>query len=184
MQNHKTIARPYAKALFSIASEKQQCPVWAEILPILACLAEQPAFYAMTMNPAIASDDLTAFIVSVIVEQVTVTELTQNELCRFINILHADKRLAILPSIADVYLQLWSASLDTVNIEVFAAYPLNPTQQQQFQSALSKRFATTVDIEFNVDPDLIGGALIRHGSWVMDGSVRGKLSNLIDLMRG
>ena len=184
MQELKTVARPYAKALFSVASGVKQCESWLPVLQVLACASEQEGFEGIISNPAHSFDKLGAFLFDLVMEQVPEASSFKDEIIRFISVLYKDKRLVTLPYILDIYRQLWVDSQDAVSVEVTSAFDLNDQQKNQFTISLTQRFSSEVDITFKTDASLIGGAIIRRGSWVMDGSVHGKLSNLIDSMRG
>lgn len=184
MYELKTVARPYANALFEIASEQSACQVWFDVLQVLACFSEQDSFDALVMNPKMSFEKIFSLFNDIIVQQIKAAESIQQQIKEFIAVLYDDQRLAALPYIQQIYQQLWVDSLDAVALEVTSAFDLNDSQQLQFNSSLSKRFNAAVDITFKTDPTLIGGAVIRRGSWVMDGSIQGKLTSLIDSMRG
>lgn len=61
---------------------------------------------------------------------------------------------------------------------VVSAKPLTDEQSNQIKTALGKRLDRTVELETTVDEDLIGGAIIRAGDLVIDGSMRGELEHL------
>ena len=184
MYELKTVARPYANALFEIASEQSACQVWFDVLQVLTCFSEQDGFDALVMNPRISLEQIFSLFNDMLVQQIEAAESIQPQIKEFIAVLYNDQRLAALPYIMQIYQQLWVDSLDAVAVEVTSAYDLNDNQQTQFNASLSKRFNATVDITFKTDPTLIGGAVIRRGSWVLDGSIQGKLTSLIDSMRG
>ena len=184
MQEFKTVARPYAKALFAIAQNEGNAVVWLDVLKVLSCFAEQERFEALATNPEVTAEHLCQFLVTCVLEQVSLAESIKTAIEQFISVLYCDKRLAALPYILILFQQLWVDSQDAVAVEVTSAFDLSAPQQDQFKVSLARRFAATVDVTFKTDPSIIGGAIIRRGSWVMDGSVHGKLSGLIDSMRG
>ena len=61
---------------------------------------------------------------------------------------------------------------------VTSAFPLSDSEGQRLASALAKKFEKEVHLTSDVDQSLIGGAVIRAGDMVIDGSVRGKLAKL------
>jgi len=65
-----------------------------------------------------------------------------------------------------------------VEAHVVSAYALTDQQSQDIVSALGKRLSRKVKLTTEVDPELIGGAIIRAGDLVIDGSIRGRISGL------
>ena len=80
-----------------------------------------------------------------------------------------------LADIAREFELLRAEAEGTLTVRVTSALPIEPNQQQQLIEKLSKRFARKVSLEIELQPELIGGAIINAGSVVIDGSVRGKL---------
>ena len=67
---------------------------------------------------------------------------------------------------------------------MLSASELSDEQKQKMIEVLKRRFDSEVSVNFSEDKTLIGGAVIRSGTWVMDGSIRQKLLNLKDCLRG
>ncbi len=72
--------------------------------------------------------------------------------------------------------------LGSVFILVWSATALNESQQAEIVSALKERFGREVSIETNIDESLIGGAVIRAGDVVIDGSLRARLEGLANAL--
>jgi F-type H+-transporting ATPase subunit delta len=66
---------------------------------------------------------------------------------------------------------------------VLSAYPLSDEETERLRAALAKRFAKDVTVASRVDPHLLGGAIIRAGDMVIDGSVRGRLDRLAETLQ-
>jgi F-type H+-transporting ATPase subunit delta len=102
-----------------------------------------------------------------------------NELGKnFIKVLVANKRLNILPEIAVLYNELRADAEKTVEAEVISAFPLTDAQQDTLVEGLKKRLGRDVTLVSKVDENLLGGAIVRAGDLVIDGSVSGQLSKL------
>jgi F-type H+-transporting ATPase subunit delta len=65
-----------------------------------------------------------------------------------------------------------------VDVQVTSAAPIDESQQQRLAAALIKRLGREVRLQVSIDPDLIGGAIVRAGDTVIDGSLRGRLNKL------
>ena len=92
--------------------------------------------------------------------------------------------MSVLPAIEKLYVQQLALQENVLNVTVTSAYQLQDEEQLRLQEALKQRFQSGVNVEFTEDSDLIGGAVIRAGTWVMDGSIKQKLNKLKDSMRG
>ena len=82
----------------------------------------------------------------------------------------------------DQFELLRAEELKSLDVEVISAYPMSEAQSEALKVALSRRFEKEISIESRVDESLIGGAIIRAGDMVIDGSVRGKLIKLADTL--
>lgn len=100
----------------------------------------------------------------------------------FIKNLAANKRLTLLPHIAAIFEQLKAAQEKSIDVEVVTAFTLAADLQEKLAQALSKKLSCDVRLQSTVDQSLIGGAIIRAGDTVIDGSVRGRLAKLAEAM--
>jgi len=82
-----------------------------------------------------------------------------------------------------MYEQLKRKSQGILQAHVISAYPLDDQQTSQLSAALKARLQHDIEIHAEQDPDLIGGALIRVGGLIIDGSVRGQLQRLANQLR-
>jgi F-type H+-transporting ATPase subunit delta len=87
-------------------------------------------------------------------------------------------RLVLLPEIFRLYAQLRSEHEGLLDVEVAAAYALDPELEKELSSILGEKLGREVKISSEEDPGLIGGVRIRAGDLVIDGSVAGQLSRL------
>ncbi len=67
---------------------------------------------------------------------------------------------------------------NTLDVTVTSAAPMSTAQQKAVSAALTKRLGRTVQLETEIDETLIGGAVIRAGDVVIDGSLRSRLEGL------
>ena len=96
----------------------------------------------------------------------------------FVRVLAENHRLLLLLEIAAHYEQFRSAVENTVDVEVTSAVPLNEAQAQKLKQALSTRLKREVHMRIAVDSALLGGAVVRAGDLVIDGSLKGRLERL------
>ncbi len=176
MSDNTTIARPYAKAIFQHALDNQQLPLWSDRLQDLAQVMLEPAAQRFITNPATTADLQKQFVLSFLRTNKQTTDLSSTE--NLISLLAANKRLLILPDVWLQYEMLRAEQEKTLVVYVTSFVELHKTQQEQLINRLSHRLQRQVTLEVNIDKSLLGGAVIRAGDLVIDGSVRGKLTKL------
>lgn len=101
---------------------------------------------------------------------------------RFVALLAEQSRLALLPEIQRQYELMRAEHERVLKVEVVSAQELSAEALNKLIAGLAKRFEREVDITSRVDPTLLGGAVIRAGDTVIDGSVRGRLERLADAL--
>ena len=102
----------------------------------------------------------------------------------FVQLLADNGRLLLLPQIAAQYAALRADVENTVDVTVTSALPLTAEQGAKLSDALTRRLRRTVRLNTTVDPSLIGGAVVRAGDFVVEGSLRGRIERLGNTMAG
>jgi F-type H+-transporting ATPase subunit delta len=172
MAERLTIARPYAKAAFRLAAERQQLPQWSNFLARAAATVADAQVQPLLNNPGVASDQLVGLI-----SGVAGTELDP-QAANFLRTLATNRRLGFLPEIAGRFEQLRAEAERTIEVTVTSAVELSAEQRERFASAMRKRLNRQVHLHLEIDPTLVGGAVIRADDLVIDGSVRAGLMQL------
>jgi F-type H+-transporting ATPase subunit delta len=102
-----------------------------------------------------------------------------NEKCHnFIRVLSEARRLQLLPEIAALFEIQRRTAEQTISAELITAFPASEAQQATVTAALKQRLGRDIELQCTTDAALLGGAVIRAGDLVIDGSVRGKLERL------
>jgi F-type H+-transporting ATPase subunit delta len=172
MAESLTIARPYAQAAFLFADQHHTLKDWSEMLELLAVIAADPAMAAMIDNPQLTEKQVADLFISIGGERL-------NEKCQnFIRLLAENRRLSLLPEIAAQFEIQRREAEQTVMAELVTAYPASESQKASVIAALKKRLDREIELDCSTDSSLLGGAIIRAGDLVIDGSVRGKLERL------
>jgi F-type H+-transporting ATPase subunit delta len=178
MAEKSTIARPYAQAAFDIAQEKGDLKGWSDMLQLLAVVASDALMQDMISNPAIESSKVIDVMAGVAGDNLNDTGKN------FLNVLAENGRLNVLPEIAELYEQHRAEAEKTVEAEITSAFPLSDAQKQQLIDALKNRLGRDVSLVAKTDESIIGGAIVRAGDLVIDGSVSSQLDKLSNsLMR-
>jgi F-type H+-transporting ATPase subunit delta len=167
-----TIARPYAKAAFEYARGANAFAAWSEGLKSAAAIVADARVAELTKNPQWTQNDVVSIITDVAGGKLN--PAMQN----FVGVLAENHRLLLLPEIAAHYEVLRSDVENTVDVEVISAVELNSAQSDKLKEALSKRLKRTVRMQNTVDATLLGGAVVRAGDMVIDGSLKGRLQRL------
>ena len=97
-------------------------------------------------------------------------------------VLADNRRLALLPQIREQFQALKAAREKTVDVELISAESLDDAQQETLAKALGARLQREVNISVSVDSGLIGGVVVRAGDMVIDGSIRGRLNKLSEVL--
>ncbi|BCD99910.1 F0F1 ATP synthase subunit delta [Marinagarivorans cellulosilyticus] len=171
-----TLARPYARAAFESARADSQLNEWAQALVVAAAVASEPK-----VKQLLAAPGLTAAQKSAAFADVCGSELS-DKFKNFVSVLAENKRLALLPFIQTLFIDLKSQLEKAINVEVTTAFEISAETQSQLVIALTKKLDRVVTLESSIDKSLIGGAVIRAGDTVIDGSVKGRLAKLAEAM--
>ena len=177
MINTQTLARPYAKAAFEFASAAGQIDAWSGMLSLAAVAVDVPQVAELLKNPRLTSESKVQTLVQLFGSDID--EAFRN----FVSTLGDNDRLDVLPTIRELFEELKAEAEKTLDVEVQTAFELTSVQLQTLAAALSKRLDRTVNPQQVVNPALIGGVVIRAGDVVVDGSVRGKLSQLAESLK-
>ena len=169
MSQSLTLARPYARAAFALARDAGKLAGWSDALGFAARVAADPRVTALLGHPRLGREDAVALLAS---------DDADAAFADFLGLLFDNRRLPLLAEIAGLYVELRLEAERVVKAKVTSAAALPAAELDSIKAALRKRFGREVEIETDLDPSLIGGALIDAGDVVIDGSLRGKLDRL------
>jgi F-type H+-transporting ATPase subunit delta len=172
MAQTTTIARPYAKAVFAVAQQARDFDRWQRQLELLAGFARDPQLRAAAANPKHSGAEIARLIVDAAGDKLDAVGRN------LVALLAERKRLTVLPDILEQYAALRRDAEKVVEVELVTAVPADSGVQQRFAKALEARLGRSVQLHNSTDAALIGGALIKAGDMVIDGSVRGRLAAL------
>ncbi|MEY2668059.1 MAG: hypothetical protein RJA59_697 [Pseudomonadota bacterium] len=174
-----SIARRYAKALFSLADEQDQVEHWSTGLDALGkALASSPELRATLESPVVEKEQRRG-VVAALCKQAALPETPSN----FLLLLADRSRLAYLPAIIQDFRDLADARLGRIRAKVTSAVPLSPDEARRIAEKLAQGQKAQVIVEQAVDAALLGGVVAQVGSLVYDGSVRSQLEELRRAMK-
>jgi F-type H+-transporting ATPase subunit delta len=168
------VGEPYAQALMSLAQQENLTNQFGDTFRSLSSLFDESReFKDFILNPVIKSEDKKA-----VLKQVMGNDANPY-LVNFMMLLVDKRRIVFLEPIMEQYLNLLRKLNQTVLAEVTSATELNDEQKNNVVEKV-KAIAEARDVELktSVDPDLIGGVIIKVGSKVIDASLRGQLRRI------
>ena len=172
-----TLARPYANAVFDIARSAGRLTQWAPMLGLLARAVETDQVRELIAAPSLAPAVKAHHLIDVVREDI-------DDRCRrFVHVLADNHRLELLPEIATQFEALKAEAEKSLDVEITTAVELSDQLLDTYTQALRQRFDQDVNVSVDIDPGLVGGAVIRAGDTVIDGSVRGRLTRLIESLQ-
>jgi F-type H+-transporting ATPase subunit delta len=133
---------------------------------------DDPRVAMLTKSPLLTAADLAGVVIEV--AGAALDAGMQN----FVRVLAENHRLLLLPEISAHYEELRAAVENTLDVEVISAVTLSDAQTDKLRQSLSTRLKRTVRMQNSVDPTLLGGAVVRAGDLVIDGSLKGRLERL------
>ena len=178
MAETATTARPYAQAAFTAARDAQALAGWSAFLGNASAVIADARVRPLIGNPRVVTGQLVEFVLDL--AGATGNAAQGN----FLRLLAENRRLALLPAIVTQYEALRAAAEGQADVQVVAAMPLTAEQEQKLATALQQRLKRKVRLHVEIDAGLIGGAIVRHGDLVFDGSLRGRLGRLATAMTG
>ncbi|HEV2700073.1 MAG TPA: F0F1 ATP synthase subunit delta [Steroidobacteraceae bacterium] len=172
MADKTTIARPYAKAAFAEARGDSMLAAWSAALHTAAAVVEDPRVKSLLGDPHVSTAQLSQLVLDL--AGAGLGEHGRN----FVQALTEARRLDCLPQIATLFDDLKDAAEGIADVTVTSATELDDRQLQSLTAALTRRLKREVRLHCTTDPHLLGGAVVRSGDLVIDGSVRGRLERI------
>lgn len=172
MQNRTTLARPYARAAYSAAKHAGHVAQWSQALHVAASAIENDAVNSMIHDPRLTADAVVDRLIQI------GGEVFDEAFGRFLGVLAHYDRLVLLRDVYEQFEAYRREAEARVHVSITSAEPVSEEQSKHLTERLKQRFGREIDLDVEVDPALIGGAIIRAGDEVIDGSVRGRLERL------
>src|SRR5262245_18557726 len=174
-----TMAGRYAAALFELAKDQRQLDQVERDLATLSRLLDESAdLRRLVLSPVITTRDQARGL-NAILAKAGIGGLAGN----FINLIVRNRRLFALGDMIKAFFALLAHERGEVSADVTSAHPLTPEQMQALADTLRTSTGKTVRIDTRVDPNLLGGLVVKVGSRMIDSSLRTKLNKLEVVMR-
>lgn len=184
MADKHTLARPYADALFALARETGTLDEWSTALDVAAAVAAEDRVLAVMQNPRYSDAERVEFLTGLFagVAQASLLGGTEQAGTNLLRLLVEYDRVEVLPEIAEHFEDMKADLENTVEVTVTAATAISDDLTREIREALQKKLGREVILSTAVDEELIGGAVIRAGDFVIDGSIRTRLAKLAGVL--
>jgi F-type H+-transporting ATPase subunit delta len=174
------LAGRYAVAVFELAQEQDELDrVAGDLHRLREMLGESADLERLIRSPVLSREEQ-ARALTALGERADLAPLTR----QFLALLAHKRRLFALPEVITAYDGLLAEQRGEVGAEVASAVALSAEQLESVQQQLAAAVGQTVKLSTTVDPNLLGGLVVRVGSRMIDASIRTKLQQLERTMKG
>ena len=175
-----SLAGRYASALFDLARDQRQIESVGNSLDALGqALLDSKDFVELVSSPLVSRDEAgKAF--AAIAPQLGLDPITTN----FLGVLARNGRKNEVRNVIRAFRRLAAEHRGETTADVITARPLNDDQLAALKQQLRSRAGRDVAIDATVDPNILGGIVVKLGSQQIDASIRTKLNRLAQAMKG
>ena len=175
-----SLAGRYASALFDLARDERQIDAVGRSLDLLAqTLVDSRDFAELVSSPLVDRDEASKAFAAV-GDQLGLDEITKN----FLQVLARNGRKNQLTPVIRAFRRLSAEHRGETTAEVVTAHPLKDDQLAALKQQLRSRAGRDVTVETRIDPEILGGIVVKMGSQMIDASIRTKLNRLAEAMKG
>ncbi|MGA7867576.1 MAG: F0F1 ATP synthase subunit delta [Stellaceae bacterium] len=168
------LAARYAAALFDLADERRILDeVASDLRQLRSMVQASPDMLRLIRSPILSRGEQSKGI-EALAEAAGLSPLVRD----FLAVVARNRRLFAVPAMIESFLAELAARRGEVTAEVTAAQPLNEAQLAALNDQLRHSVGSRVSIDVHVDPELIGGLVVKLGSRMVDGSIKSKLQRL------
>lgn len=174
----QTVARRYANALADVVTKNGETEIVKnELSQFQQIMTESPQLGEVFRNPAVPADQKSR-VLETLIGRTKPAKTTAN----FLRVLLRNARLGDLSAVNERFAAVLEERGGMVTAEVMTAQALSAEQQAALQTKLQGVTGKKVNLNFKINPDIIGGVVTRIGSTVYDGSVKNQLEQLREQM--
>jgi F-type H+-transporting ATPase subunit delta len=175
-----SLAGRYASALFALARDKRQIEAVSRSLDLLAqALVDSRDFSELVSTPLVDREEARKAFAAV-ARELSLDPITTN----FLGVLAKNGRKNQLQNVIRFFRRLAAEHRGEATAEVVTAHPLKDDQLAALKQQLRGRVGRDVTIETRIDPEILGGIVVKLGSQMIDASIRTKLNRLAEAMKG
>jgi F-type H+-transporting ATPase subunit delta len=166
------LAQVYARSLFGVARERGKLDLVREQLGAVAdALAKHRELQVFFFSPYFSSDEKQNALERMI-------DGGDEILMNFLKLLIEKHRMPVIFRIRQRYERLWDEENRTLPVEITSAIELDEATTASLGKAIGERTGRRVMLATRVDPDILGGIVVRVGNSILDASIRNRLEQL------
>ena len=175
-----SLAGRYASALFDLARDQRRIDAVSRSVEALnQALVDSKDFAELITSPLVSRDEAGKAFAAV-GPQLSLDPITSN----FVGVLARNGRKKELRAVIRAFRRLAAEHRGETTADVVTARPLNDDQVAALKEQLCARAGSNVTIDAQVDPNILGGIVVKLGSQMIDASIRTKLNRLAQAMKG
>jgi F-type H+-transporting ATPase subunit delta len=169
------VAGRYARAFAEVVAERKMDPekTIAELMQMAALVDSSRELHNVLMNPAVENKQKISLL-DAIIKKMGGSKLLRN----FVAVLIDHKRVGQIGEIAQQFKQQLDERMGIADAKVSSARELTASEKKSLEQRLAAVTGKTVRATYSEDASLLGGAVVRIGSTIYDGSIRGQLERL------
>jgi F-type H+-transporting ATPase subunit delta len=166
------IAQVYARSLFEVATEHDKLDLIREQLgEFTEALSASHELQMFFFSPYFSTDEKQDGL------RRTVTEADESFL-NFLSLLLENHRMPVIFRVRREYDRLWREANHLLAVQITSAVELDPSVAERVGEEIGRQTGRTVELTSNVDPEILGGIVVRVGNSIIDASIRTRLDNL------
>jgi len=167
-------AKSYSQALYELASEEKILnDVEEHVISLIKLISRSKNFNSLIKNPTNKQEDQLN-VINIIFEKFNLNNLLK----KFLNFLVMKRRLFYVEKILKDFVTICSKNRGEISAKLTVAKELNENEINKIKNDLSQNFGSDVKLNYNYDPDLIGGLIIQVESLMIDTSIKNKLQQI------
>ena len=171
-------AKSYSQALYELASEEKKLnDVEEHVISIINLISQSEDFNSLIKDPTNKQEDQLN-VINVIFEKYSLNNLLK----KFLNFLVMKRRFFYVEKILKDFVMICSKNRGEISAKLIVAKKLNENEINKIKDELSQNFGSNVKLNYNYDPDLIGGLIMQVESVMIDTSIKNKLQQIENKM--
>jgi len=171
-------AKSYSQALYELATEERKLnDIEEHTISIIKLISQSEDFNSLIKDPTNKQEDQLK-VINIIFEKFKLNNLLK----KFLNFLVMKRRFFYVEKILKDFLMICSKNRGEISAKLIVAKELDEIQINKIKNELSQNFGSNVKLNYNYDPDLIGGLIMQVESVMIDTSIKNKLQQIENKM--
>ena len=168
------LARPYAKAVFASALDTESVDEIKEELKTMALVSSTIEVKSLIEDPTLSNNEILNSLKALL--DGSISKPSQS----LLNVLAENNRFNLLEAIFEIYKEIVAKHKEQKSVEVFVATEPSSDTEETIKTRLVSTYGEGTNVEFKIDPNIMGGLSIKVGDETLDLSVKGKVKKLIN----